>query len=211
MLCSTVSGHAVLCHDMLLDLELCCTVLHDPLLCGALLCCTVLCCAVLHDPVLQCALLCANVAWHVSTLQRCSSQTLAAIRYMSSCHVAQCMVSSWDLQQLNRVLYDCAGNASHLIPVELALKVAAKIDAGEHFGCIILLPMYSEGLSMCSCSDNAPRHLLDCLVLTIMHPDWCTLSGLAQGKVRLNPAVASFPSLPSGLNPPLLGASCTFL
>lgn len=44
--------------------------------------------------------------------------------------------------------HDCclAGNASHLIPVELALKVAAKIDAGEHFGCIILLPMYSEGL-----------------------------------------------------------------
>ena len=40
-----------------------------------------------------------------------------------------------------------AGNASHLIPVELALKVAAKIDAGEHFGCIIVLPMYSEGLS----------------------------------------------------------------
>ena len=38
-----------------------------------------------------------------------------------------------------------AGNASHLIPVELALKVASKIEAGEPFGCVVLLPMYSEG------------------------------------------------------------------
>ena len=38
-----------------------------------------------------------------------------------------------------------AGNANHLIPVELALKVASKIEAGEPFGCVILLPMYSEG------------------------------------------------------------------
>ena len=41
---------------------------------------------------------------------------------------------------------DCvAGNANHLIPVELALKVAAKIEAGEPFGCVVVLPMYSEG------------------------------------------------------------------
>ena len=40
-----------------------------------------------------------------------------------------------------------AGNASHLIPVELALKVASKIEAGEPFGCVVLLPMYSEGVS----------------------------------------------------------------
>lgn len=40
-----------------------------------------------------------------------------------------------------------AGNASHLIPVELALKVASKIEAGEPFGCVVLLPMYSEGAS----------------------------------------------------------------
>ena len=38
-----------------------------------------------------------------------------------------------------------AGNASHLIPVELALKVASKIEAGQPFGCVVVLPMYSEG------------------------------------------------------------------
>ena len=37
------------------------------------------------------------------------------------------------------------GNANHLIPVELALKVASKIKAGEPFGCVVVLPMYSEG------------------------------------------------------------------
>ena len=42
-----------------------------------------------------------------------------------------------------------AGNASHLIPVELALKVASKIEAGEPFGCVVVLPMYSEGTSLC--------------------------------------------------------------
>ena len=40
---------------------------------------------------------------------------------------------------------DFAGNANHLIPVELALKVASKIEAGEPFGCVVVLPMYSEG------------------------------------------------------------------
>ncbi|KAL3153372.1 hypothetical protein ABBQ38_011712 [Trebouxia sp. C0009 RCD-2024] len=39
-----------------------------------------------------------------------------------------------------------AGDANQLIPVELALKVASKIEAGEPFGCIVLLPMYSEGV-----------------------------------------------------------------
>lgn len=29
--------------------------------------------------------------------------------------------------------------------MELALKVASKIEAGEPFGCVVLLPMYSEG------------------------------------------------------------------
>lgn len=38
------------------------------------------------------------------------------------------------------------GNANHLIPVELALKVASKIKAGEPFGCVVVLPMYSEGV-----------------------------------------------------------------
>ena len=38
-----------------------------------------------------------------------------------------------------------AGGANHLIPVELALKVAAKIRAGEPFACYILLPLHSEG------------------------------------------------------------------
>ena len=40
-----------------------------------------------------------------------------------------------------------AGQANHLIPVELALKVASKIEAGEPFGCVVILPMYSEGTS----------------------------------------------------------------
>lgn len=39
-----------------------------------------------------------------------------------------------------------AGHANHLIPVELALKVASKIEAGEPFGCVVVLPMYSEGV-----------------------------------------------------------------
>ncbi|KAL3162479.1 hypothetical protein ABBQ32_010140 [Trebouxia sp. C0010 RCD-2024] len=38
------------------------------------------------------------------------------------------------------------GHANHLIPVELALKVASKIEAGEPFGCVVVLPMYSEGV-----------------------------------------------------------------
>eukprot|EP00891_Asterochloris_glomerata_P005063 jgi/Astpho2/5063/fgenesh1_pm.00071_%23_10_t len=38
------------------------------------------------------------------------------------------------------------GGANHLIPVELALKVAAKIRAGEPFACYILLPLHSEGV-----------------------------------------------------------------
>ena len=46
-----------------------------------------------------------------------------------------------------------AGNANHLIPVELALKVASKIEAGEPFGIVVLLPMYSEGASA------SPAHL----------------------------------------------------
>ena len=41
-----------------------------------------------------------------------------------------------------------AGNANQLIPVELALKVASKIEAGEPFGCVVLLPMYSEGAAL---------------------------------------------------------------
>lgn len=45
-----------------------------------------------------------------------------------------------------------AGNANHLIPVELALKVASKIEAGEPFGCVVLLPMYSEGALICPAS-----------------------------------------------------------
>lgn len=42
------------------------------------------------------------------------------------------------------------GNANHLIPVELALKVASKIKAGEPFGCVVVLPMYSEGIAFAS-------------------------------------------------------------
>jgi len=42
------------------------------------------------------------------------------------------------------------GNANHLIPVELALKVASKIKAGEPFGCVVVLPMYSEGTAFAS-------------------------------------------------------------
>lgn len=59
------------------------------------------------------------------------------------------------------------GNASHLIPVELALKVAAKIDAGEPFGCIIVLPMYSEGLPSSSLPCPAqPGPVLSCPALS---------------------------------------------
>ncbi|KAK9865095.1 hypothetical protein WJX84_006038 [Apatococcus fuscideae] len=37
------------------------------------------------------------------------------------------------------------GDCIHTVPIELALKVAAKIRAKEPFACYILLPMYSEG------------------------------------------------------------------
>jgi len=36
--------------------------------------------------------------------------------------------------------------ATHVIPMEIALKIAAKIRAGEHFCAYILIPLYSEGI-----------------------------------------------------------------
>ncbi len=40
---------------------------------------------------------------------------------------------------------DQAVPCRHLIPLEIALKIVAKIHAGERFAAYILLPMYSEG------------------------------------------------------------------
>jgi len=34
----------------------------------------------------------------------------------------------------------------HLIPLEIALKIVAKINQGERFAAYIVLPMYSEGM-----------------------------------------------------------------
>ena len=35
----------------------------------------------------------------------------------------------------------------HLIPLEIALKIVAKINQGERFAAYIVLPMYSEGMA----------------------------------------------------------------
>ena len=60
--------------------------------------------------------------------------------------VYECIANHWLLllQLEADILEMLTGNANHLIPVELALKVASKIEAGEPFGCVILLPMYSQ-------------------------------------------------------------------
>ena len=39
----------------------------------------------------------------------------------------------------------------HLIPLEIALKIVAKINKGERFAAYIVLPMYSEG-ARCTCA-----------------------------------------------------------
>lgn len=40
---------------------------------------------------------------------------------------------------------DRSAPCRHLIPLEIALKIVAKINAGERFAAYIVLPMYSEG------------------------------------------------------------------
>lgn len=47
--------------------------------------------------------------------------------------------------------YVNGGGAIHLIPIEIALKIASKIRAGERFCAYILLPMWPEGASSCVC------------------------------------------------------------
>jgi hypothetical protein len=44
---------------------------------------------------------------------------------------------------------DRAAPSRHLIPVELALKIVSKINAGERFAVYVVLPMYSEGERGC--------------------------------------------------------------
>lgn len=83
-----------------------------------------------------------------------------------------------------------AGNASHLIPVELALKVASKIEAGEPFGCVVLLPMYSEGASFlpacaippCLCHFSLPAPFLPACV---PDPLACSRSQLCSRSVHV--------------------------
>lgn len=40
---------------------------------------------------------------------------------------------------------DCMKEASHMIPLEIALKVAQKIDAGQPFAVYCVIPLYPEG------------------------------------------------------------------
>ena len=40
---------------------------------------------------------------------------------------------------------DRSAPSRHLIPLEIALKIVAKINQGERFAAYIVLPMYSEG------------------------------------------------------------------
>ncbi len=40
---------------------------------------------------------------------------------------------------------DRSAPCRHLIPLEIALKIVAKINAGERFAAYVVLPMYSEG------------------------------------------------------------------
>jgi len=47
-----------------------------------------------------------------------------------------------------RNLFHCGqiAGANHLIPMELALKVASKIRAGERFAVYVVVPMWPEGV-----------------------------------------------------------------
>ncbi len=38
-----------------------------------------------------------------------------------------------------------AGKCTHLVPIEIALKIADKIRAGKEFCCYVVLPMWPEG------------------------------------------------------------------
>ncbi len=40
---------------------------------------------------------------------------------------------------------DRSAPCRHLIPLEIALKIVSKINAGERFAAYVVLPMYSEG------------------------------------------------------------------
>jgi len=41
--------------------------------------------------------------------------------------------------------YQGAGKCTHLVPIEIALKIADKIRSGKSFCCYVVLPMWPEG------------------------------------------------------------------
>jgi hypothetical protein len=47
------------------------------------------------------------------------------------------------------ITWDVAG-ADNLIPMELALKIASKIRAGERFAVYVVIPMWPEGVPTAS-------------------------------------------------------------
>lgn len=55
---------------------------------------------------------------------------------------------------------DRSAPCRHLIPLEIALKIVSKINAGERFAVYIVLPMYSEGESLVIRRDSIAAMLL---------------------------------------------------